>query len=98
MGNNDNLSITLLGDDDLVGEIADTALNLDPVVEELLERRDVEDLVLSRGAAVDDELVGLLSSLGLLQFRQSQFSYLHFCIPEPWWGSAGQNFGGKRTV
>lgn len=69
VGDNDNLTLTLLGDGNNVLEVADTALNLDLVVEELLEGSDIEDLIGSRLAAVDDELLGdlrLLSALGVL--------------------------------
>lgn len=68
VGNNDNLAVALLGDDNLVAEVADAALNLDALVQKLLERIDVEDLVLSRGAAVDDKLLaGLALGGGLLR-------------------------------
>lgn len=66
MSDNDDLSITLLGNDDLVGKVTNAALNLDAVVEELLESVDVEDLVLGWDRGVDDELVGDLAGLLLL--------------------------------
>lgn len=56
MSNDFDLAVTGLGDDDLVTEVADTALDLDAVVEELLEGRDVEDLVACGLRSVDDEL------------------------------------------
>lgn len=56
MGNNLNLAIANLGDDNVVTEVADTALDLDAVVKELLEGRDIEDLVASGLGSVDDEL------------------------------------------
>lgn len=56
MGNNLNLAIANLGDDNLVTEVTDTALDLDAVVEELLESGDIEDLVASGLRSVDDEL------------------------------------------
>lgn len=56
MGNDLDLAVTLLGDLDGVAEVADTALNLDPLVQELLEGRDIEDLVAGRLGGVDDEL------------------------------------------
>ena len=59
MGNNLNLAITDGVDDNVVAEVADTALDLDAVVEELLEGRDIEDLVASGLGSVDDELWGL---------------------------------------
>lgn len=51
-----DLAITGLGDDDLITEVTDTALDLDAVVQELLERRDVEDLVACGLRSVDGEL------------------------------------------
>lgn len=56
VGNNLDLAITDLGDDDLVTEVADTALDLDAVVKELLESGDVEDLVAHGLRSVDDIL------------------------------------------
>lgn len=56
VGNDLDLAVTLLGDLDLVAEVADAALNLDLLVQELLESRDIEDLVGSRLGGVDDEL------------------------------------------
>lgn len=56
MGNDLNLAIANLGDDDVVTEVADTALDLDAVVEELLEGRDIEDLVACGLRSVDDVL------------------------------------------
>lgn len=57
MSDNLDLAITRLGDVDLVTEVTDTALDLDAVVEELLEGRDVEDLVARGLRSVDDELI-----------------------------------------
>ena len=56
VSNDFDLAVNGLGDDDLVTEVADTALALDAVVEELLEGRDVEDLVACGLRSVDDEL------------------------------------------
>jgi hypothetical protein len=56
VGNDLNLAIADLGDDDLVTEVADTALDLHAVVEELLEGGDIEDLVASGLRSVDDVL------------------------------------------
>jgi len=56
VSNNLDLAVTGLGDDDLVTEVADTALDLDAVVEELFEGRDVEDLVARGLRSVDDVL------------------------------------------
>ena len=57
MSDNLDLAITGLGDDNVVTEVADTALDLDAVVEELLEGRDIEDLVACRLRSVDDVLL-----------------------------------------
>jgi hypothetical protein len=56
VGNDLDLAIANLGDDDLVTEVADTALDLHAVVEELLEGGDIEDLVASGLRSVDDVL------------------------------------------
>jgi hypothetical protein len=67
VGNDLDLAIALLGDDDVVAEVVGAALNLDAVLEELLEGGDVEDLVVGRLRSVDDELLSLLLGLtGLL--------------------------------
>lgn len=58
MGNDLNLAIARLGDLDLVAEVADAALNLDLVLEELLEGSNVEDLVGGGLRSVDNELLG----------------------------------------
>jgi hypothetical protein len=60
-----DLSIALLGDRNGITEVTSAALDLDAVVQELLERLDVEDLVVDGLRAVDDELLGdLLALLG----------------------------------
>lgn len=56
MSNDLDLAVAGLGDDDVITEIADTALDLDAVMQELLEGGDVEDLVACRLGGVDDEL------------------------------------------
>lgn len=56
VGNDLNLTLALLLDNDVVAEVVGAALNLDAVLEELLEGGDVEDLVRSRLRSVDDEL------------------------------------------
>lgn len=56
VGNDLNLAVTLLGDLDLVAKVADATLDLDLLVQELLEGRDIEDLVGGRLGGVDDEL------------------------------------------
>lgn len=51
-----NLAITGLGNDNAVTEVANAALNLDTVVEELLEGGDIEDLVAGGLRSIDDVL------------------------------------------
>jgi hypothetical protein len=51
-----NFSISNLRDRDRVAEIAHTVLNLDLVVEEFFERRQVEDLVADGLGAIDGVL------------------------------------------
>lgn len=63
VSNDLDLALASLGDDDVVTEVADTALNLDAVVQELLEGGDVEDLVASGLRSVDDELYSSVSRL-----------------------------------
>jgi hypothetical protein len=66
VGDDLDLALTLLGDLDDVAEVSGAAVNLDLVLEELLEGRDVEDLVRRRLGGVDDKLLG---DLGLLALR-----------------------------
>lgn len=56
MSDDNNFSIALLGDLDRVTKVSNTAINLDLIVEELLERTDVENFVGGRLRCVDDEL------------------------------------------
>lgn len=56
VGNDLDLAVTLLGDLDGLAEVADAALDLDLVLQELLEGVDIEDLVGGRLGGVDDEL------------------------------------------
>lgn len=51
-----DLAVTGLGDLHIIAEVADTALDLDAVVQELFEGRDIEDLVVGGLASVDDVL------------------------------------------
>lgn len=51
-----DLAIADLGDLDVVAEVAGTALDLDAVVQELFESREVKDLVADGLAAVDGVL------------------------------------------
>jgi hypothetical protein len=63
VGNDLDLAVALLGDLDGLAEVSGAALDLDAVVQELLEGLDVEDLVVDRLRAVDDELLGDLGAL-----------------------------------
>lgn len=56
MGNDLDLALALLLDDDVVAEVVGAALDLDALLEELLEGGDVEDLVRGGLGGVDDEL------------------------------------------
>ena len=58
MGGDLDLAVGDLLDDDLAVQVADAALDLDLVVQELLEGGDVEDLVARGLRSVDDELSG----------------------------------------
>ena len=65
VGDDLDLAVTLLGDEDGLAEVTGAALNLDAVVKELLESLEIEDLVVDGLRAVDDELLGdLLALLG----------------------------------
>ena len=64
MGNDLDLALALLRDLDGLAEVADAALNLDLLVQELLEGRDIEDLVAGGLRGVDDELRGRARSAG----------------------------------
>lgn len=65
VGNDLNLAIANLGDLDGLAEVANTALDLDPLVQELLKSGNVEDLVRGGLGSVDDELLGDLGALAL---------------------------------
>ena len=57
VSNDLDLALASLGDDNAVTQVADAALDLDAVVEELFEGRAVKDTVRCRAGVVDDELV-----------------------------------------
>ena len=63
VGNDLNLALALLLDNNLVAKVVGDAVNLDAVLEELLEGGDVENLVAGGLRGVDDELLGLLGGL-----------------------------------
>jgi hypothetical protein len=62
VGDDLNLALALLGDLDGLAEVADAPVDLDLLVQELLEGRDIEDLVAGGLGGVDDELDGQLVS------------------------------------
>lgn len=69
MGNDLDLALALLLDNNVVAEVVGAAVDLDAVLEELLKGGDVEDLVAGGLRGVDDELLGLLggsAAAGLL--------------------------------
>ena len=71
LGSDVNLGL-VTGDGNLLTEVAGLAVDLDSIVEELLEGRNIEYFVLNRGGTIDGELGnGLLAGLldGLLRFR-----------------------------
>jgi hypothetical protein len=51
-----DLAITRLGDLDIVTQVANTAVDLDAIMQELLERRDIKNLVVRWLGGVDDIL------------------------------------------
>lgn len=74
VSNDLNLAIGDLGDDNGVAELANATVDLDLLVQELLEGRDVEDLVVNGLRGVDDELLGRLAGLAsLLGLRGGHF-------------------------
>lgn len=80
VGNDLDLALALLLDDDIVAEVVGAALDLDAVLEELLKGRDVENLVGGGLRSVDDELLGLLLGLARLLLyggKQKTLSLLH---------------------
>lgn len=80
MGNDLDLAIALLGDDDVVAQVVGAALDLDAVLEELLKGRDVEDLVVGGLGSVDDVLQARLVSSQTLDRarRHGQEAQLRF--------------------
>jgi NAD-dependent oxidoreductase involved in siderophore biosynthesis len=59
VGNDLDLALTLLLDNDVVAKVVGAALDLDAVLEELLEGSDVEDLVAGRLRSINDVLQGV---------------------------------------
>jgi len=93
VGNNLNLSLALLGDLNDIAEVANAAINLDLVLEELLEGGDVEDLVACGLRSVDDELLGDLGLLALGGFLQiDDLSLLYHAATSQEAGQQQSNF------
>lgn len=61
VGNDLDLALALLLDDDVVAEVVGAALDLDALLEELLKRGDIENLVGGGLRSVDDELHDIVS-------------------------------------
>ena len=63
-----HLDLPIPGTIDLhnIAQVADTIIHLDLVVQELLERAHVEDLVRGRLRGIDDEFLGDLAALLVL--------------------------------
>lgn len=59
VGNDLDLALTLLLDNNVVTQVVGAALDLDAVLEELLEGSDVEDLVAGRLRSINDVLQGV---------------------------------------
>ena len=90
VSNDLDLALASLGDDNVVTKVADTALNLDAVVQELLEGGDVEDLVASGLRSVDDELYSSVSGLSAADVLSMQKLTLWVTFwalrPRAYWG------------
>ena len=78
MRNDLDLAVALLGDGDRVAEVAGAAIDLDAVVQELLKRLDVEDLVVDWLRAVDDELLRDLLALDVFLLHVAKVLSLLF--------------------
>jgi hypothetical protein len=66
-----DLALSLLANLDDIAKVADTAVNLYLVLEELLEGGDIEDLVACRLRSIDDELQNVsIRSLVHLQLTE----------------------------
>jgi hypothetical protein len=76
MGDDLDLAIPNLLDVDIVAEIARAAFDLDAIVQELLERAEVEDLVADGLGAVDRVLVRDLRALRRLPALRGASSLL----------------------
>lgn len=94
MGNNLNATLAGLGDHDVVTEVADTAIDLDAVVEELLEGRDIEDLVASGLRSVDDELLGNLLGLATTSLFRVRIKLAYCSVMS----SPGGSLAGSSTT
>jgi len=68
-----DLPVAHLLDVDIIAQVARAALDLNPVVQELFERAEVEDLVRDRLAAVDGVLIRNLRALDWLSSLGGSF-------------------------
>jgi hypothetical protein len=64
---------SLASDGHLLSKVSLLGVNLDVVLQELLEGSDVEDLILDRGSAVNDELDSRFLSLNLLNINDESW-------------------------
>lgn len=89
VSNNLDLAVTDGVDNNVLAKVADTALDLDAVVEELLEGRDIEDLVASGLRSVDDELRSNMLVPGALKDLIDWTRFFVDCINIPSGWSSG---------
>jgi hypothetical protein len=81
VGSDLDLALALLLNNDIVAKVVGAALDLDGVLEELLESRDVEDLVASRLLGVDDELGEIVSiQLPYKELKGNRYGQLTFLV------------------
>lgn len=71
MGNDLDLALALLLNNDIVAQVVGAALDLNSILEELLKGGDVEDLVVGRLLSVDDELPPLRQHANLAAQRHN---------------------------
>jgi len=84
VGNDLDLAVTLLADDDGVAEVSGAALNLDLLLKELGESADVENLVASGLRSVDDELHTPSQSTGFPEIFHCRGARLRFPSSLDW--------------
>lgn len=95
VGNDLDLALALLGDLDGVAKVANAAVDLDLLVQEFLEGRDIEDLVARRLRGVDDELHG---EHIIYQRPTRQTTALSRIMDSPSWLSWGPSWRQTSSV